>query len=491
MFIQLKNIGVVTALGFSLAACGGNGDRVANTTASSSASVEANLLGANISALNSQYVEIEAPETAGAIFQWSQVNGPAVTFIDAQSATAKLLTPTEVATGERVTLKVERTEGSLVVSDTIDIILSQCSAGADDIFIDCVAPGFGALRSYEQVTDDAGYRESVNYTSDPDRHINWYLVETGEPGHDTVIEINFGANDFLNEVNANGWFGIGAPNNGDTGLAQGMDLTQYQNGSISFDYRQIDGAFSIIESGMECGYPCTSERKPALTEYEWQTMTLSIADLVDSGADLSRLNVPFMFLPQWNYQPWSIFQIDNIRLSQIYTPPIIEEPVRPTGPLMLDLFDEGNNLEVSAGTYGVSLSQSSEGYTMDYTSEGGYTWFFSQFTNGGSADFRDLSDYYHADLVLHYTVNSWGSDTEGSLIINAHCGAACGLFPSYVMPFTEANVPTVLRIPVAEFVARGLDLSRVHRLFQFKLRDTTTADISITLHELYLELPAQ
>lgn len=491
--IKLKNIGLFTALGLGLTACGGNGDRVSNTgaTTSSSTAVEANLLGADISALNSQYIEIEASATSGASFTWSQVSGPAVTFLDDESNTAKLLTPAEVAIGERVTLRVERTEGSLVATDTIDIILSPCNAGADDIFVDCVAPGFGALRSYEQLHDESGFQESVNYSTDDGNHINWYLVETGETGHDTVIEIHFGANDPNNEVNANGWFGIGAPNNGNSDLVANMDLSQYANGSISFDYRHIDGAGTVVELGMECGYPCTSERKTMLTDFDWQTMTVSIAALAEAGADLTRLNVPFMFLSQWGSQRWNIFQIDNIRLSQTYIPPAIDEQARPAGPLFLDLLDESQNIEVGAGTYGVTLTQSPDGYTMDYSADGGFTWFFSQFMDGDRADFRDLSEFYHGELVIRYTVNSWGSDTEGSFVINSECGAACGLYPSYEMPFVEANVPTVLRIPVADLVARGLDLSKVFRIFQFRLRDNTTEGISMTLHEAYLELPAQ
>jgi len=99
--------------------------------------------------------------------------------------TLGLITPSVVQLGDRITFSVTRTEGSTVEKDSIDVVLSPCEAGADDIFVDCVAPGFGALRAYERLDQDGTVEEGFHFKNSGDRHLVWRLVDTGEPGYDT------------------------------------------------------------------------------------------------------------------------------------------------------------------------------------------------------------------------------------------------------------------------------------------------------------------
>ena len=482
----------------AILACGGNGDRTTNgnNTASSQANNSVDYYAPEVTVLNSQYVEINILNVNVGNFQWRQTAGQAATIISGEnSASLYLLTPSNVVNGEKLTFQIEHENAGTITTGAIDIIVNACDAGPDDMFIDCVAPSFGALRSYEAENDHPdGFVDGVYFNGYGDRHINWEMVDTGEPEHNTVIQIYYGANDPLNEINTNGWFGIGAPDDLGPPSAIRTDLSAYKDGSISFDVRQMDGEDGIIGLGLECGWPCTSEHKLITTTFEWQTVTIALADFIESGVDLTQLDVAFMFREPWWNQDAHTYQIDNIRLSKSYTRPIIDEPSRPASAPTIDLLAQGDNLKVGTGM-GIALTDPTGDLQADYDATGGYSWLYSEFiekdelSDNSYLQFRDLSDYFHADLVINYTVNSWGFDTEGVFIVDAYCGPSCNLFPTIALPRTEEGAPSEFRIPVKEMVARGLQLDNVARIFQMKLRNSQPNGISITLHNVHLELP--
>jgi len=313
----------------------------------------------------------------------------------------------------------------------------------------------------------------------------------GGHGRARVRHLEYGANDPLDEISANAWFGVGGPDDQNPVTTNVVDLSAYAGGAISFDYRQLGFSGTLIEAGMECGWPCTSEKKQTLTSHNWQTQTIGIDDLVTSGADITKLNVPFMVSTLWWSQGSGRYQIDNIRLSQTFEKPTVVEPPHPGTALKLNLLEGDDQQVVSAGTYGLTLESGAEGYTVNYTADGGYTWFNANFSNAENiTQPKDLSDYYHGDLVVDYTVNSWGEDTEGEMILHASCGYGCGIFPNIGLTRAMANVRTEARLPITEFVAKGLDLTKVSSLFRFKLRNSLPEGISITIHEAYVEVPA-
>lgn len=472
--------------------CGGNGDRVANNSNSSQANTAVDFYAPEITALNSQYVEISILNVETGSFQWRQTAGPTATIIDAEDGPSlRLLTPSNAVNGQKLTFHVEHNDAGTITTGAIDIALNACDAGPDDMFIDCVAPTFGALRSYEAENDHPdGFVDGVYFNGYGDRHINWEMVDTGEPEHNTVIQLYYGANDPLNEINTNGWFGIGAPDDLGPPSSKRTDLSAYADGSISFDVRQMDGEGGTIGLGLECGWPCTSEHKLITTTYEWQTVTIALADYVESGIDLSQLDVAFMFREPWWAQYAHTYQIDNIRLSQSYSRPTTNEPARPDSAETINLLPASESLDIGTGM-GITLSNIDSGIQADFYSNGGYSWLYTQFLDpaNNALTTKDLSDYFHGDVVFNYTVNSWGDDTAGEFIVDVDCGPSCNLFPTIALPRIAAGTTTEVRIPVKEMVARGLVLENVWRMFQLKLRNSQPTGISITLHNVYLELP--
>ena len=485
----MRKFALILLTATALIGCGSNSDRISSDTQTGNS---VDYLAPDISALNSQYVEISILNVNTGTFQWQQTAGQKATIIDGEnSASLRMLTPSNVVNGEQLTFHVEHSEAGTVTTGAINIKLNACDAGPDDLFIDCVAPTYGALRSYEAESDHPdGVVDGIHFNGNGYRHINWEMVDTGDPAHNTVIQVHFGANDPLNEINTNGWFGIGTPDDLGPPSVKRIDLSHYQDGAISFDVRQTDAEDGIISLGLECGWPCTSEQKIITTTYDWQTVTVALADFVESGVDLSQLDVAFMFREPWWAQDAHTYQIDNIRMSQSYSRPVINEPPRPDSAETINLLQASESLEIGKGM-GITLSNIDSGIQADFASNGGYSWLYTQFTDPSNnfSSFKNLSDYFHGEVVLNYSVNSWGEDTTGGFIVDADCGRACNLFPSIALPRIAAGTTTEVRIPIKEMVARGLVLENVSRIFQLKLFNSQPNGISITIHDLYLELP--
>ncbi|WP_440876576.1 glycosyl hydrolase [Thalassotalea sp. PLHSN55] len=110
-----------------------------------------------------------------------------------------------------------------------------------------------------------------------------------------------------------------------------QDLTEYQNGKISFDLRVVEQPSGITGWAMkiDCGWPCgtgdvaltDSVEGASPTVGNWQTFTFNVSDLMvlngDNALTIDYVTSPLVIVPQ----PWSneqvgvILQLDNI----IYT----------------------------------------------------------------------------------------------------------------------------------------------------------------------------
>ncbi|MFW8592124.1 glycosyl hydrolase [Glaciecola sp. 2405UD65-10] len=110
-----------------------------------------------------------------------------------------------------------------------------------------------------------------------------------------------------------------------------LDLTDYQNGTFSFDMKVVEQPAGITSWAMkiDCGWPCGTG-DVALTDSnegiapvvgEWQTYTYSVADLLTRNSDnpltINYVTAPLVVVPQ----PWSneqigvVIQLDNIVFS--------------------------------------------------------------------------------------------------------------------------------------------------------------------------------
>jgi len=177
----------------------------------------------------------------------------------------------------------------------------QCPTQEGVIFIDCVDPSWHGISSWEvnfQTRDEM-------VSADGGDLVNWKVVDTDSPrGH--VLDVKF------SKVPANGRLRFHV-----TGSGQHVDFTDYADGHLTFDVRVLDWGWSerMLVVRVLCGYPCGSESKrfsvPKLNE--WHSVKISVAELIESGLDASKVDIGLAISPTWNRMQGVHFQMDNIR----------------------------------------------------------------------------------------------------------------------------------------------------------------------------------
>lgn len=172
-------------------------------------------------------------------------------------------------------------------SETVDIF-------TDSVNADLWTNGIGA---WDNVSNMDYYESSAS------RHVNWSIVDTGEEGHDSVLEVNFNAD------GGDGVFYIQS--------AQPVDLTALVDGNLVFDIKVTDYAdtTSGITYKVDCIFPCTTgdQLLGVVGDGEWETITIPVSDLVAKGLDITSVNAPIVLFPTWGDQQGVTFQVDNIR----------------------------------------------------------------------------------------------------------------------------------------------------------------------------------
>ena len=190
-----------------------------------------------------------------------------------------------------------------------------------------------------------GWDNGVNsdyYTGDTSNHVNWQLVESGETGHDTILDVTF---------NADGDDGVFYIQSG-----QPVDLNSFSSGSLIFDIKSNTAGFTYK---VDCISPCgTGDRSlNVVGDGEWQTITIAVSDLVSQGLNLNSTNTGLVIFPTWGDQQGISFQLDNIRwqLGES-TPPAEEDPATPpadnTGGIDGDLTVVGTPFDFESGGLG-------------------------------------------------------------------------------------------------------------------------------------------
>ena len=277
--------------------------------------------GPDITASNSQVVQLSAQVNGGNAISWSQISGPKVSWIQQTGTQAALVTP-DVNSIETLTLQAEANG----ISDTLNITVKPCSANTDMVFEECTAPGFGAWVSYESGAASSPFFHQIG---EGDYHVQWKTVDTGDAEHQQVMEVTWNANDADNTKAVKGWFGLAMP---ELAATQGANLSDYADGELTFDMRMVyheqpsNAAGFIVK--MECIHPCSSAEMPITNSasFDWQTHRYPISQLRASGLDITQVNHIFVIQPDWFNQEQNVtIQIDNIKLSRtIERPPINE-----------------------------------------------------------------------------------------------------------------------------------------------------------------------
>jgi beta-glucanase (GH16 family) len=168
-----------------------------------------------------------------------------------------------------------------------------------NVFIDEVDPvwtnGIGAW-------DDQYGQDYFNGATG--NHITWNIVGSGDPEHGDIISVNFGTN------GANGVFYIQS--------AEGVDMSAFADaGKLIFDLRLEEATTHGITYKVDCFFPCTSgDKQLDLSDHvrgEWNTVEVSVADLIATGLDITRVNTGLVIFPTWGDQQGVSFELDNIR----------------------------------------------------------------------------------------------------------------------------------------------------------------------------------
>ena len=190
-----------------------------------------------------------------------------------------------------------------------------------------------------------GWDNGVNsdyYTGDTSNHVNWQLVESGETGHDTILDVTF---------NADGDDGVFYIQSG-----QPVDLSSFSSGNLIFDIKSNTSGFTYK---VDCISPCGTGDRPlsVVGDGEWQTITIAVSDLVSQGLNLNSANTGLVIFPTWGDQQGITFQLDNIRwqLGES-TADAEEDPTTPpagnTGGSDSDLNVVGTPFDFEAGGLG-------------------------------------------------------------------------------------------------------------------------------------------
>ena len=122
-------------------------------------------------------------------------------------------------------------------------------------------------------------------------------------------------------------YGVDAQANGQVTLEQAVNttvnLSAYTSGKLEFELKVYDygnaSGFADRDDKLhftaDCGWPCGTVDmtvRPTLTK-QWQTMSISAADMMLSGLDLSKIHTLFQVFPAWNKQLGANYKIANVR----------------------------------------------------------------------------------------------------------------------------------------------------------------------------------
>jgi hypothetical protein len=200
------------------------------------------------------------------------------------------------------------TSGGSAGASSPGTISSGCGSGGN-IFIDCLNKDWGAFQVWENnaaTGQGQGYKTESNASN-----VQWKLADSAAAGHGKVVEVTYGQ-----KTGYESQFYVNT---------DPVDRSAYATGKLSFDinvqsygdaydYNKAQMLFDVI---VECVWPCLSHsvKVPVNILNQWQTVGISIADLVRDGLDLKRVDTALLIRPSIDHgaQTGVKFQLDNIK----------------------------------------------------------------------------------------------------------------------------------------------------------------------------------
>jgi len=260
----------------------------------------------------------------------------------------------------RVMLNVEAS----VLIDNVQLACGGLACGIIDevpVFIDSIDPLWTrGIRGNDAQQKSSAF-ENPDYTENDQHHVQWEIIDTGEEGHDFVIQTTIGsglsATDPLYPSEAVNFIGSQNAISAIAALTEGefrFDIRMMNNPNNVDLYFKVDGAFSS-----------TGEQPLTLSTPvgDWVTYRCSIKNLALQGLDVSTITAPFVMVPGINGAGKDLtFQWDNVEFS----------PVKEGDSATLQLpvlFNEGGFcLPVSpfaGGSFGLVVNPDSAGHPSD------------------------------------------------------------------------------------------------------------------------------
>ena len=231
--------------------------------------------------------------------------------------------------------------------DNLDVMILDGGL-VDDIW------GGSSLLSFFDEKNDYGDCTDESAGTETCASVDWEVV--GDETHGDVLQVTY-----LSDA-------------GHAGLVVGptaaVDLSDYAEGSLSFDIKIIDDGAANLSGGflvkVESGSANSGELPvPGINATgEWESVTFAMSSLIASGAlNLSGITAPMVFFPAFQTGAGLVYKIDNVRFTGIddgATPPTDPSGGGPNGPVDYTL------LEYGAGNVSNVINPASYRCAVDY-----------------------------------------------------------------------------------------------------------------------------
>jgi endoglucanase Acf2 len=254
------------------------------------------------------------------------------------------------------------TGGNSASVDRIVTVVEADTGGGPDILdvmildgglVDDIWGGSSLLSFFDEKND---YGDCTDETAGTETcaSVDWEVV--GDEVHGDVLQVTY-----LSDA-------------GHAGLVVGpttaVDLSDYSEGSLSFDIKIIDDGAANLSGGflikVESGSAISGELPvPSINATgEWESVNFPVSSLTASGAlNLSAITAPMVFFPAFQTGAGLVYQIDNVRFTGIddgATPPTDPSGGGPNGPVDYTL------LEYGAGNVSNVINPASYRCAVDY-----------------------------------------------------------------------------------------------------------------------------
>jgi beta-glucanase (GH16 family) len=260
-----------------------------------------------------------------AIGEWHRITVPIADIINGSGSKLNTKALSEVL---RFMVNVD----SAVRIDNVQFACGGLACGLIDevpVFIDSVAPLWTRGIRGNDAEQKSSKFENPDYTENDQFHVQWEIIDTGEPGHDNVIQTTIGAGlsatDPLFPSEAVNFIGSINAISSIAALSEGefrFDIRMLRNPNNVELYFKVDGSNS--STGGQLLTKSTSVG-------DWITYRCSIQNLKAQGLDVTTITAPFVMVPGLNGSGKDLtFQWDNVEFSPVQegASPSLDLPIK-------------------------------------------------------------------------------------------------------------------------------------------------------------------